>query len=58
MDTREEVAEVVMEEGLGYFIMNYCGADDMPDEELKKAFQKAYDALSEFEALLPEVEEC
>lgn len=54
---RHEVADKAMAEGLGYFIMHYCNSEAMPDDELKEAFEKAETAISEFEDLLPEVEE-
>ena len=54
--TREDVAYKVADEGLGYYIMDYTSADEMPDEELKLAFQVAQDALNHFESLLPDVE--
>ena len=54
-EDREHVAVKVNEEGLGYFILDYTSADQMPDEELKNAFIKAEQALAEFENLLPEV---
>lgn len=36
-------------EGLGYFLQSYCSSDYMPDEEGKLLFEKALNALNEFE---------
>ena len=37
------------DEGLGYFLQSYCSSDYMPDEEGKLLFEKAENALNEFE---------
>lgn len=57
MRNRKDVAIAVMQEGIGYFLTGYCDASHMPDKELEEAFQKAVDAINEFENLLPEIEE-
>jgi len=51
---RQEVANKVEMEGLGYFILDYARADNMPDEELKQAFADAKEALLKFENMLLE----
>ena len=56
MDPREEIAIMVANEGLGYFITSYASEGMMPDAELKAAFKKAKEALKAFEALLPDVD--
>ena len=56
METRKEVAYRVDNEGIGYFLTAYCDADDMPDSELKTAFQNAKDAILKFESLLPDID--
>ena len=55
-ENRQEVAWKAEDEGLGYFILNYTNSDSMPDEEMKKAFEKAENALREFEKLLEDCE--
>ena len=57
-ETRKEVAEKAANEGLGEFLLSYASPDNMPDDELKKAFLTAREAILLFEMLLPEVEEC
>lgn len=45
-----EVKYSIENEGLGYFIQCYCSSDYMPDEEGRLLFEKAENALNEFEA--------
>ena len=45
-----QVKNKIENEGLGYFLQRYCSSDYMPDEEGKSLFEKAEDALNEFEA--------
>ena len=56
---RKEVAIECIEEGTGYFVTCYTSADEMPDEETKKAFIEAKRAINRFEELieLDEIEE-
>ena len=51
---REEIGQIIENEGLGYFIMDYTGPESMPDEEMKNAFIKAKKSLEDFVQLLPE----
>ena len=45
-----QVKDRIEIEGLGYFLQRYCSSDYMPDAEGKSLFEKAEDALNEFEA--------
>ena len=49
MNDLDEVLLTMNKKGLGYFILHYCEAKDMPDKESKELFQKAFDALQDFE---------
>lgn len=49
---REEVANAVAGEGVGYFITSYCSSDAMPDEETRKAFIDAEKAIAKFESII------
>ena len=56
MKNRNDVAIALEEEGIEYFLTSYCGPTDMPDEELKRAFEKALAGIEAFEKLLPEAD--
>ena len=45
-----EVKYSIENEGLGYFLQSYCSSDYMPDEEGRLLFEKAENALNEFES--------
>lgn len=45
-----KIKRSIANEGLGYFIQCYCSSDYMPDEEGRLLFEKAENALNEFEA--------
>lgn len=47
-----EVKYSIENEGLGYFLQSYCSSDYMPDEEGRLLFEKAENALNEFEAYI------
>lgn len=49
MQNYTEVFYKIENEGLGYFIQNYCNADSMPTKEGEILFEKARMALDEFE---------
>jgi hypothetical protein len=49
---RFEVACSVENEGLVYFIQNYCRSDSMPDEETEKAFSELDEAILKFNELI------
>lgn len=44
--TNEELVEIAENEGLGYMVMHYTSPDSCEDEETKKLFTEARDALN------------
>ena len=50
--TIEEVASIVDNEGMGYAIMDYMGADSIKDKELSKLWKEAQEVLSKIENIL------
>lgn len=50
----EEVADIIMNEGIGYAVMDYLNPDSIEDEELRRMFIIAYSALNEIEVKLEE----
>jgi len=47
-----EVRNKIEDEGIEYFITNYCSANDMPDKKSRKLFAKAEKALKKFESYI------
>lgn len=50
--TKQEVADIVMSEGLGYAIQHYLPSTDIEDEELRMWWNKAENALDKVRNLL------
>lgn len=52
----EQVRDIVENEGLGYAVQCYCGADKMPTQELVEHWQKAAEHLDAIDKILKEAE--
>ena len=51
MKNKEEFKRIVHsidEEGIGYYLLDYTDSDSMPDEESKKLFENAIEAINIF----------
>jgi hypothetical protein len=54
--TKQEIANKVELEGLGYMVQHYMSADYVEDPVLAKWWRTAKEALDEIEAMLPKPE--
>lgn len=52
--TKEEVADVVEMEGLGYAVQYYMGPENIEDDELAREWRAAKEALDNITDLLAE----
>lgn len=50
--TIEDVRDVVETEGLDYAVVHYLGAESIEDEDLRRVWQEAHDALGAINAIL------
>lgn len=50
--TNEQVASIVDSEGLDYAILHYMKAENIKDDELRSAWNKAHGALNEIQSIL------
>lgn len=50
--SKEEVADIVFEEGLGYAVDDYLSYERIEDEELAEAWHEAHEALCNIYTLL------
>lgn len=48
----KQIAEIVNNEGLGYAVQNYLGADEIKDKALATEWKKAKDSLDIIEGML------
>lgn len=51
-DLQEEfqrVSDIMYEEGIGYYLLDYTDSSSMPDKESKKLFEEATRAIQDFE---------
>jgi len=52
--TKQEVADIVDSEGLGYAITSYISGDDIDDPILREKWKEADKLLGEIQSILPE----
>lgn len=50
----QQVADLIMDEGIGYAVRDYLSPDSIEDEELRKLWLDAFNALNAIEIKLDE----
>lgn len=50
--TKEELAQIVDSEGLGYAVQHYLSADKIEDEELSRLWKEAGELLNKIDNIL------